>query len=383
MNGFEHTDVGDAWVPNENHAYAGDFSLDEALFADEMSAIFGPDREDLPPLYTQTLLEDAHSSIPGPGFEQKMAYRVFRRLGLARAPLFPRAPLLPSWQDARDSLHRMTRPVALGLSTFIALMMITTVLASPAFGAGMSILLGRTGVREVNGYPTYAHAPTPRTGPHERKWYLNPTMPLSWIGETAGDYAYQGTQLLDPTEWSKGPIVDMQYALTHPSSGSGLLNIREFQPSDRFSSVLQVVQAGSATPTHVGNMPAVYVDGTWMPAPARQRNLEGNMNLAGAPPYVWESGVRSELIFQYGGVIFWVTADQRDAADMAKLCQMAQMLAPTSYNELQARRAVGVRVVGERLIEAVADPYGREVYLLVPIGTSPESGAGAFVTSEP
>jgi hypothetical protein len=154
MRGFEDRHDGDVCTPQDCQTFPGDFALDEAEFATQLRDLCGPGREDLPPLYTQTPLEQAP---------------------------------------------------------------------------------------------------------------LTTTMPIFWLGSMAGDYSYVGMQLLAPTDWSKGPIADLQYTLAQPSAGIGVLDIRQFQVSSRYAAALQIVQDGSATPVRVGVTPAVCVNGSWMP----------------------------------------------------------------------------------------------------------------------
>jgi hypothetical protein len=154
MSGFQDRHHGDVCTPKDCQTFPSDCSLDEVEFASELRDLFGPEHEDLPPLYTQTL----HEQAP-----------------------------------------------------------------------------------------------------------LTTTMPIFGLGSMAGDYSYVGMQLLAPTDWSNGPIADMQYTLAQPSAGIGVLDIREFQMSSQYAAVLQIVQDGSATPVQVGATPAVCVNGSWMP----------------------------------------------------------------------------------------------------------------------
>lgn len=388
MSGMEHDDIGTPWASDMPSSYPEDFSLDEELFAGEMNALFGVAREDLPPLYIETLLESERVSHVMPGFEQKLTYQVFRRLELERRPLIEARRGLPSWRDLLDTPRQMARPLVVSLSALLVCMVLTMGLASPAFGAGLRILLGQTGVEQSNGYPLHVHTPTARDhrGILGNQGAFEPvTTPVFWLGATNGNYAYQGTQLLDPSgKWSKGPVVDLQYSLLTPSAGSGIVDIREFQVSSQYAAVLQVVQAGSATSTQVGALPAIYVDGVWIPVSKRDQNtMNGMMTPAAAPSYTWESDIQSELIFERDGVVFWMVADQRDGIGQAELTKLAQVLTPTTYTVLQSQRPWGLREVGETMLQSLQSPHGREVYHLVPKGASRESNSGVLVASEP
>lgn len=386
MSRFEDTHVGDVGASRDNwegQTYPDDFSPDEAEFASELRGLFNSASEELPPLYTQTLLENAHTSTAGPGFEQKTAYRVFRRLSLARTPLSQRgqiAPSRPSWRALRSA----PRPLALSLSMLLVFMVVTMVLASPAFSAGVRILLGQTGVEQVHGYPTLVH-PTARNKNTDGAPAapLTTSMPISWLGPIVGSYRYVGTQLFAPTDWSNGPIVDIQYTLPQPSAGPGVLDIREFEVSSQYEAVLQVVQDGSATPVQLGNIPAAYVNGAWMPLV----NHNPSMAMAGAdnspePAYIWVFGQRSELIFERNGVVFWIVADQRDGTGESQLVQLVQHLAPLDLQQEQMMDKFNLRFVDSSLAASFRAPIGMEVYRLIYQGTSPVSGTGVFVSAQ-
>jgi hypothetical protein len=377
MSGFKDTHAGDVWSARDNQTFPDDFSLDEAKFASELRDLFGPEREELPPLYVQTLLQDAHISA-GPGFEQKTAYRVFRRLSLARSPLVSRKDLLSTWRVVRGA----PRHIALSVSLLITFMVFTMVLASPAFGAGVRILLGQTGVEQVHGYPANVR-PSPQSHANGKtKMQLTTTMPISWLGATAGGYTYLGTRLIDPTDWSRGPIVDVQYALTQSSEGTGVLDIREFQVSSQYAAVLQVVQDGSVMRVQVGNTPAVYVDGVWAPVPVRERGVVSGTMSPSAASYTWETGIRSELIFERNNVVFWIVGDQRDGTSANALVSLAENLVATSYSQLDSQWSQRLRMVDQALIQSFQGPLGKELYYLVPAGDSVKSGASVFMSSE-
>ena len=50
-----------------------------------MRELFAIEREELPPLYAQTLLDQEQYEIPSRGFEQRVTAAVFRRLHLKRS----------------------------------------------------------------------------------------------------------------------------------------------------------------------------------------------------------------------------------------------------------------------------------------------------------
>ena len=66
--------------------FPDDFSEEDFEFARELNALFSLDREEMPPLFVQTLLasEDPRLQPIETGFEKKTSARVFRRLRLKR-----------------------------------------------------------------------------------------------------------------------------------------------------------------------------------------------------------------------------------------------------------------------------------------------------------
>jgi hypothetical protein len=378
MSGFERANGGGAWTNDETCRFPEDFSTDEAEFACELHTLFAPEQEELPPLYTETLLSNPHAAPAEPGYEHKLTYRVLRQLRLARAPLYVRSTL---WRAAlHDMLRQVSRPVAASTAAAVLLMTLTAIIATPSFASGLSLLLGHSGVRQVQSYPNNVRAPTHPSGVSKlAPLELSPGMSMYWLGPQAGNYVYASTRLLDPTEWSNGAMLDVQYIQPGQTAGSGLLDIREFQVSDKYAAVLQVVQAGSASLVKAGNDPAVYVDGTWVP--------RGGHDMWPAdenpPPFIWQSGIRSELIIEHAGVVFWIVGDLRDGAGQAALVQFARQLQPADKHLLQPRH-VGGDLLGEAdqtFDASFRTPAGKEVYQEVPAGMPVDSGAGAFVAA--
>src|SRR5262249_36925897 len=144
-------------------------------------------------------------------------------------------------------------------------------------------------------------------------------MPLYWLGPSVGNYTYVGMR---PTnkEFTSGPMVELSYMLPGTVRGTGKLDIREFLISPNLSAVLQTVETGSAAPVVVGKLKGVYVDGHWMQHGKRT---------------VWQTGQKSELIFEYGDMIFWIVADQRDGMGLDQLAAAARRLTPASLATLE------------------------------------------------
>src|SRR5262249_47709567 len=157
-------------------------------------------------------------------------------------------------------------------------MLLSVVLTGPAFAQGMQILLGQTGVQRVSSYPKNAQS-SDVGGLHASPMY--PTLTPNWLGPELDGYSFQTIWMLKPEQWSKGPIVELEYARSGRTSGDGALDIREFRIADQYSSVLQVVQTGAAEEVQLDQAVGVYVDGAWSTQGARSS---------------WKYGARSELI---------------------------------------------------------------------------------------
>jgi hypothetical protein len=295
-----------------------------------------------------------------------VSYRVFRELRLPRVPLFDGAARWwarrPSWSSVAEAVAQTSRPLLGAMSAAVLLMVLTVVMASPSFAAGLRILLGQTGVDQVQTYPRNIRLTRPPAVPATSLPVGGHATPLYWMGQAQDQYAYLGMWVLDQQEWSKGPIAEIQYALSNPSpNGAGIVDIREFQVADKYASVLQVVQAGSANEVQVGADQGVYVDGAW------QSSTIG---------HAWQFGTRSELMLERDGTIFWIVGDQRDGIGQDQLVDIANRLALATG---PLRAAVSLHQMGRELAVTMRDPVQGEVYAVVPSGVSPDSGMASFV----
>lgn len=350
-----------------------DFTLEDAQFAAELHAFFPIEDEELPPLYIETLLGDDAIAPLAQSDLRRMTYRVKRKLGLPRKPLFTRQWAPSAWADqisvaqVTDAVKRTSRPLVALMALMVFCMLGTMYLATPSFAQGLRIIFGDTGAQQVSRYPRNV-APEKHV---ESAVSQVSQMPLFWLGTTSGEYYYQGMRTLPQTEWSNGPILDLQYVLsarTAQQTGSGVLDIREFQISQSLGAVLQSVQEGSVTSVMVNGLNAVYVDGMWVSAQGQRT--------------VWQSGTRSMLIFENDGVIFWIVGDQRDGLGQAQLVQYASELTPATMDSLVQPNLLSVRLIGAELSASLRNPigYNTEVYTLIPRNVSPDTAAGEFVT---
>lgn len=381
MSEFERSKTHSARTPASGKSFPEDFSPEEAAFASDLRELFPLEHEELPPLYTHTLIEDDWHAPTADGYEAKMAYQVFDRLSLPRRPLFERngrSGLLPF---GTFGVLRASRPVVGAVATVLMVMLFSIIVATPSFAAGINLLLRHTGVVQVRAYPQDLVKRTAQVGPRATsrvKPQIPTDMTISWLGPKAGKYVYLGARALDEEAWSRGSVVDIQYVVPGQTAGSGVLDIREFRVADNYEAVLQVVQEGAATLARVGDNRAVYVNGTWKRAPAHVARMQGGVN----PVPYWESNVRSELILERGDTVIWISADQRDGTGMRELLQFASMLTTASGSDLRQRMPGGMQVdPSHTLASLFTSSDGFEVYELVRPGQAVGSGVNAFVIS--
>ncbi len=380
MNGFERAEWSAAWPDAEDLIFPDDFTADEAAFAHDLREIYAIERDEPPPLYAQTLLSGERPAVAEAGFEQRVFYAVFRRLGLARPTPLDGAPAL-AWlrslgRSMADSFGAIPRALATASMALMALMALTVVLASPSFAAGLRILLGNTGVQQTAHYPsnvttTHHHI---GAGAAQSAATPDPNTPVFWLGASYSGFTFAGVRELDRPQWAQGSLLDLTYIANpqgHVSTDlSAIINIREFRISSSWSAVLQLVQAGYASSVTVGDEQAVYVNGVWT-------NALDSAHLGNSA--VWAAGQKSELILQYAGEIFWITGDQRYGVDEATLVDVAQHLLLSQLAKLTPRVQL-TRLAGQELQAALADPGDGEVLALIPAGQTPSSGSASFVT---
>ncbi len=309
-----------------------DFGEEDLAFAEELHSLFSPEEEELPPYYVQTLLasEEPDFYPVEPGFERKTSARVFRHLKLRRRLFHTPRSVLGAFVTGISGIYAR-RSLLASVAAFMVIMLFTVAFTAPSFAAGMAILLhgSRGGVYEVNHYPKVVRSFLPHKESHQPeqitllaaqqqlhfKMYWPQALPRNYYLNSI--YLYQETD----QPWVDGPIIELVYNLYGVTpKGTGQLVIREFKPNEE---VLQVVQDNAVHPIQIaqdGHPRAIYVDGQWVP---RSRIL-----------YQWVYGVRSELIYQQDGVVFWIAGDQRDGINEKALWNVAQSLKATAFNRL-------------------------------------------------
>lgn len=381
MSGFERSSDPESHdAPDwSGRPWPNDFTQVEKRLARSLHDVYPIEQGEFPPRYAQTLLDEVEASLDdemraplSKSDIMRMTYNVKRRVGV-RTPLFTRQWAFSvlteqfSVESLSAALKRAGRPIVTMMTLLIVFMLGSVFFTSPSFAQGLRLLLGETGVQQVAHYPRSVTAEKRGTTPKGQE----PSMPTFWLGTSLGNYVYQGMRTLAPEQYSHGSIVDLQYVLserTPHQTGSGVIDIREFQISDALSAVLQSVQEGSTTSTSVNGLPAVYVDGMWVVTQGQRT--------------VWQKGARSMLIFERDGVIFWIVGDQRDGVGQAQLTQVASHMVPVSMMSLMESDLLSVRLIGAQLSSSLRNPigYNTELLKVIPRDVSPDTAVGEFVS---
>jgi len=305
-----------------------DFSADDLAFAQELEELFLFEKEDLPPYFAQTLLQPDNPRFQAvqPRFEQKVSAQVFHRLHLRRRLYHP------SFSSLLKEMP-VHRPVMALIAACLLFMLVTMIYTGPLFASGLSFLWvgAHGGVLLTKTYPQVT--PTPQ----HHMYPANPMAMISPPKEKEIDYFQAQTELHFPVYlpasmpdnynlseiylyqndnqgWADGPLLQLSYTYQLPgitTHGTGRIVICEFRPLGR---VVQVVKFGSAQMVRLdgSHAQAVYVNGQWV----RVNTISHD----------WVYGVRSELIYEHDGVIFWIVGDQRDGVDSSILSSIASSL---------------------------------------------------------
>jgi hypothetical protein len=204
-----------------------------------------------------------------------------------------------------------------------------------SFASGIEVLFAgpHSGVSLWSHYPGERTAQTPAkaqkaqtklvdTTPQARRINLAEAQrqlhfPMYWPQEVPDNYVLTSISLYDGPDhpWADGPVLELDYTYTaHGVSprGIGEIAICEFKPTGR---VLQAVQIGSAHTIQIDSKTdsdAIYVDGQWVRINRYSHD--------------WLYGVRSELIYERDGIVFWIVGDQRDGIDDDVLGKIASSL---------------------------------------------------------
>ncbi|MBV9691841.1 MAG: hypothetical protein JO202_19250 [Ktedonobacteraceae bacterium] len=306
-------------------AFPADFSKDEMDFVQELGSLFATDKEEIPPYFVQTLLEAAEPRLqPAEScFEQKTSAHVFRRLRLRRH-LF-RAHCLSLLE--KSSLSSRHAPMAL-IAACLLFVILTVMATSPTFALGLEILLSGThsGVVQVITYPkslfSSHQAKTQVAKPHPRPLTLRDAQQqlhflMYWPLSMPDNYVLSEISLFHQQEqqWADGPLLGLNYTYSLggiAAHGMEQITIYEFKP---LGNVFQVVPSGAAHVIYLdqaSHTQAIYVNGQWVHISRYAHS--------------WLYGIRSELIYEHDGVIFWIVGDQRAGVDSKVLLSIASSL---------------------------------------------------------
>ncbi len=350
-------------VTDEGRLSPDDFSADDLALARDLHHLFPLEQEQLPPDFIQTLTTQSRAWAAPDGLAKRVNAQVFQRLQLSSHRLFRSAPSAPA-EGPRGVMFLRRAPQRIALGTLLAVALLSLVTVAPSFAQGLRMLLGYTGVQMVPQYPQTTIV-APGQMQNLTPWAVQHVVPftVSWLGPTPASYQFLGLVLHIGQPWADGPVVELQYAHGNPQTGFGPLIVREFRPKAK-ATVLQVVAQGAAHQAQIGNQQAIYIDGQWV-----QKHMA----------IVWEYGTRSELIYQSGGVIFWITADQRDGIGEAVLEDLARNLSPLYLGQMRRMLPEPVQPIDAQVASALSSASLGEVIALIPAGTSPETGAAVFI----
>jgi len=307
--------------------FPDDFSEEDFDFARELNTLFSLDREEMPPLFVQTLLasEDPRLQPVESGFEKKTYVRVFRKLRLKRQ-LF---------RSRRFSVRAMlnplpvSRPLAVVVAACMLFMALTMVIVSPSFAAGWTYLWsgGHSGVLVVDTYPHVSTSSSKAThNSNNSQMTLIQAQaklhfPMFWPQNIPSRYTQSDMYLYpgDPS-WTDGPMIVLNFSYALPGLAPRQIAICEFKQQGK---VLQMVQQGAAHQMQIGrggSSSAIYVEGQWM------------QDSTSSPSWVYTD--RSELIYedQNSGVVFWIVGDKRDGIDSDALRTIANSLSLVDVN---------------------------------------------------
>ena len=341
-----------------------DFSADDIAFAEELTTLFSPEEEELPPYFVETLLESEDPRfVPFEhGLEYRTSARVFQRLNLRRR-LFPSHPYTLGAIFTDIGNLGVHRPLVAMCAVLVLVMLMTVAFTSQQFTIGMALLLHgeRAGAYPVAHYPDEIAAPLVADDSALASQHLSLIrtrqllhFPMYSPRRMLDHYQFTGIYLYQqPNQtWVDGPVLELEYTLSSPTipAGTGQIFIAEFKPR---GDVLQLVPSGAAQTVQIdpnGDAKAIYVDGQWVP---RNRLLPQ-----------WVSGQRSELIYQKDGVVFWIVGDQRDGIRANELWNIAQSLQVVDVSRMTHMATyMGYKT---RIVQALPGPFTTDVLIVFP-----------------
>lgn len=345
---------------------ANDFLEDELDFVRELNSLFSPEQEELPPLFIQTLHNEQTGLMAPARLEQRLRYRVFRKLQLPQQPLNTAPHEQVQKPARRRGLRSLPRAWSLGALFVVVLMCLLAL--SPSLIGDLQWLLTQT--------PT--QVPSEYTQPKSvANLALTHYLPISevqtalsfnvyWLGVAPENYNYQSLLLHMNQRWSDGPIVEVRYGHDDPMIGYGDLSLYEFRPAAGENVTLETAPPDAVeTIVFTDTMQAIYINGRWV----RQKGKT-----------VWEYGIQAQMLYQTAGLVFWITADQRDESTPQRLIDlmnqsMDQLYLGPPRPSLPELPNMPRAQAAPALAQATADPTDQQVLL----ADFPDTNAAVFI----
>ncbi len=332
-----------------------DFDDDDETLAAQLNDLFNLEREELPPLYAQTLLyqgcDEAEFELASDDFEDRIAERVFQRLEMPRPLPVKRKP-----QPARLGFTTSARHAGIAVMIVCVLVAFNAMTSGAALASMIRFIVGRGGAEVVAAYPNHVSTPVAPTTNKMADHMIR--INVWWPGNTKSDYlvqqgySFKGMDVYDSQWWSNGALVTLRYVKTD-AQGIHRLTVLEFMPTAH--DALQVVQNGSISAVPGDGANGIFVVGRWV--------MSNGITS-------WSADQRAELISGVQGepgLVVWIAADDVTPTNMndmkSMLSNVAETLRPLHYGDL-GDTADNIHYQGSDL--SATGPFGNDVIALIP-----------------
>lgn len=285
-----------------------DFLADELSFAQELNNLFNLEQEELPPLFIQTLHNEQTDLMAPARLEQRLRYRVFRKLQLPQRPITQDQSGPERPPQRLRSLRRRSKMLSLGV--LIATVMISLFAFGPSMIANLQLVAISTPNQSAPGYTEGGDVSGLIPTQYLSLRQTEDSIPFDayWLGNAPGNYNYQSLLLHTGQDWSDGPVVELQYGHLDPRYGYGRLILREFRPAANTITTLQTVPPEAVQTVQVtGDIEGIYVNGHW-------DSIDGEA--------IWSYDTEAQLLYQAKGLVFWITVDLRDETTSTRLINL-------------------------------------------------------------
>ncbi len=345
------------------HLIADDFAAEEVSFAQELNSLFSLEREELPPLFIQTLRNEQTDWLPPARLELRLRYRVFRKLQLP--PPMLSSDARKQKQGPRHFQKSFSLRQAIPLSTLLAVLLVFLFVLSPLLSNGATALLAGPQRHIVPAYSqqSISHLVLTQYMSIREVQAVLPFTPF-WPGDAPQNYNYQSLLLHMGQSWSDGPVVELQYGHDDPRLGYGRLTVHEFRPVPGNTTLL-VAPPDAIQTIQFNGRQATYISGRWI-----QENGE----------VLWESGVQVELIFQANGLVFWLTGDSRDEATPERLIELAELMQPLYLGTPRPHLPELKPPLWVQSAQALSQPAIKEADGQLLVAAFPKAAAKVYVT---